>query len=337
VSGKILQNSTGTPKVGEYLSRLRKEPVNGVPCYRVSGILSTMGTLIRVSIIHSDPVEAQEAVRVAFKEILRVNGLMSPYLEESEPSQLNRKGHYQVTGDTKYVIERAILFSKLTEGAFDITCLPLLKVWQKNQQPSWEQVERALELVDYRKLRLDDHTAKLERKGMGITLSGIAKGYAADKAVQVLRERNIRHALVNAGGDIRVMGGKSDSLPWRIGLYNPLNRRRLPLTIYLREGAIATSGLYSRGSRDILDARTGQLAREVLSSTVIARTALEADALATSVFILGTRGGLELAGQAGAEALLIGASGELVKTERFFSFSNPGYYPMKNSRRFLQE
>jgi len=267
--------------------------------YIVKDAHSVMGTFVTITVVHPHPDEARKAICAAFDEIYRINDLMSVHKETSEISLLNKTGCYKgVSAATKYVIERANHFSQLSNGAFDITILPILKLWGKSARtgklPTDAEINEASELVNYRNIAIEGNNISFRKAGMSITLAGIAKGYAVDKAIETLSRGKIRHALVNAGGDIRAIGGKTEDIPWKIAIRDPKNRKRSSNTVELREEAIATSGTYQRSFNDIINPEAGRPVQGMLSSTIIAGKAIDADILATSMFILGAERGTEL-------------------------------------------
>jgi thiamine biosynthesis lipoprotein len=204
--------------------------------------------------------------------------------------------------------------SELLEGAFDISILPVLGLWEENvskdKTPTDTEISERLNLVNYRNILIEDKNISFKKRGMGITLAGVAKGYAVDKAIEALVRCNIRHALVNAGGDIRAIGGKDDTVPWRIAIRDPRNKTRIVTALELHDQAIATSGTYRRSFGDIINPRVGKPAQGVLSSTVIAKTAMDADMLATCTFVLGAEKGTEWIGKLdGAKAFVIRSDG----------------------------
>ena len=284
----------------------------------IKDVQDALGTFVTITIIHPDVNEAVSALRAGFDEIHRIHHLMNAYQQSSEVGILNREGYYEgVSGDTRHVIQRASSFSELLEGAFDITVLPLLELWEENVSkskiPTDAEISERLELVNYRNILIEDKNISFRKRGMGITLAGVAKGYAVDKAIEALVQCNIRHALVNAGGDIRVIGGKGENIPWRIAIRDPRYKTRIVTAVELYDQAIATSGTYRRSFDDIINPKVGRPAQGVLSSTVIAKTAMDADMLATCMFVLGAEKGIELIGKLdGVKGFVIRSDGSIL-------------------------
>jgi len=304
--------------------------------YLIEVTCSIMGTSVAMTAIHSNVDEAKEAVRLAFDEMCRIEGLMSVYKEDSEVSILNRNGFIEnASAETIYVIKKGIYYSELSEGAFSICVLPLLDLWKERLKagrfPTETEIKEALELADCRNIVIDGRNVRLKKGGMRITLGGIAKGYAVDRAIEVLRRKGIRHALVNAGGDIRVIGEKAEGVPWRVAVRDPMNKRRFVTVVELRDRAVATSGSYERyiGKEmrvsHIINSKTGQPAQEMLSTTIIAKNAIDADTLSTVVFLLGLEKGIELVERLGdVEALVITKEGKIVRSSNFQRYETLG-------------
>ena len=284
----------------------------------IKDVQNALGTFVTITIVHPNVDEGISALRAAFDEIYRIHDLMSVHKQSSEVGILNRKGYYEgVSDDTKYVIEKANYFSELSNGTFDITVLPILRLWEENARtskvPTDAEISERLELVNYRNVIIEDKKISFRKAGMGITLAGVAKGYAVDKAVEALKQSNIRHALVNAGGDIRVLGGKTESIPWKIAIRDPRNKTRIVTAVDLYDQAIATSGTYQRSFNDIINPKVGRPAQGVLSSTIIAKKAIDADMLATCMFVLGAEKGIELLRRLdGIRALVITSDGSIL-------------------------
>lgn len=284
----------------------------------VKDVQGALGTFVTITVVHPDVSEGISAVRAAFDEVHRIHDLMNVHKQSSEVGVLNREGYYEgVSDDTRHVIQRANSFSERMEGAFDITVLPVLELWEENfsksKIPTDSEISQRLELVNYRNILIEDKNIRFRKRGMGITLAGVAKGYAVDKAIEALSRGNIRHALVNAGGDIRVIGGKDENIPWRIAIRDPRNKTRIVTAVELHDQAIATSGTYRRSFSDIINPKVGRPVQGVLSSTVITEKAMDADMLATCMFILEAEKGIELIGELdGVKAFVIRNDGTIL-------------------------
>jgi len=261
-----------------------------------------MGTVVEISVIPAD----EEAIKEAFDAIKKVDELMSTYKPESEVSILNRQGENHLSPQTTQIIQEAIKFSEMTEGAFDITCRPLINLWKRAKKeakiPTLQEIEEAKRLVSYKKIALEDDLVKFQQPGMQIDLGGIAKGWAVDKAIQALKKREVRAALVNAGGDLYALGRRGLWKKWEVGIQHPRDLEKILTTLEVSDKGVATSGDYRRyftleGRRfsHIVDPRTGETVEEVpMSVTVVAPDATTADALATGIFVLGPEEGMKL-------------------------------------------
>jgi thiamine biosynthesis lipoprotein len=278
-----------------------------------------MGTIVEIS---STPPD-REAVLAAFEAIDQVDRLMSIYKSTSEVSILNSQGKASISPQTREVIEAAIRFSQITNGAFDITVKPLVDLWKEaaaqNQIPSQQDIAELLQLIGGRIL-LKEGVARFVEEGMGIDLGGIAKGYAVDRAIGVLIERGISRALVNAGGDLYALGR------WTVGIQHPQEEAKIYGRLTAKDEAVATSGSYwlysiiqGRKFSHIIDPRTGIPVQDTpISVTIIAADATTADALATGVFVLGPKEGIKLINKLhGVEGMII-SQGMKVVTSRGF-------------------
>lgn len=276
-----------------------------------------MDTSVSIKVVHHDVNIARDAIRSAFCEMVRIENLMSVFKNESEVYHLNKKGYIEdASDDILYVIRKAEHYSKLSEGAFAVTVLPLLDLWKEKLDlgafPTVKEIEAVLPLADYRNVHINGKSIKFSKVGTRITLGGIAKGYAVDRAVETLKRKGVKHALINAGGDIRALGDKMPKVPWKVGVRDPKEKDRFFKVVDLENQAIATSGGYERfiGSKakvsHIVNARTGQPSKELLSATVITKKAIDADALSTVFFLLGVDKSMKLMKRLkGVKALLI--------------------------------
>lgn len=291
--------------------------------YITEGTRNIMGTSVKIVVVHSDVEWAKKAMNNSFEEMYKINDLMSIYKDGSEISMLNNNGYCDyANADTIRVIERANHHSVLSDGAFSIAVLPVIELWKKGI-PTESSLREKLDLLDHKNIIIEDEKVQLKKDGMGITLGGIAKGYAVDKAIETLKKNDIEHALVSAGGDIRTVGNKLDGVPWRVALRNPQDKKKSVTTIELYDKAVATSGNYERFFNDgtisphIVDPRTGYTVQGLMSVTILAETTIDADALSTAVFVLGAEEGMRLVERAGSEVLIIDNDGEILKSSGF--------------------
>jgi len=284
-----------------------------------------MGTRVAVELWSEDAALAERAMDAVIAEMRRTDELMSTYKPESQLSQVNAHAHerpVQVDADIIEVVERALAMSKLSGGAFDITYASVgyLYDYRAHQRPTDQQIAAALPGVDYRQVQVDREarTIRFLRKGVRIDLGGIAKGYAVDRSIEHLRKLGIEHAMVNAGGDTRLLGDRRGK-PWVVGIRDPRSEGRVVTRLPLEEEAISTSGDYERYFEEdgvryhhILVPGTGKSARGVRSATVIGDDATLTDALSTTVFVLGVERGMRLiAGLKGVEAVVVDEQGRI--------------------------
>jgi len=301
---------------------------NGQPTRRTQII---MGTLVEITVSHSDPELIQTATTQAFDEMKRIEQLMSTYLPDSEISLINRaagKTAIPVSPEVEEVIREGIYWSEQSGGAFDITVEPLVQLWDfegdKKIIPSENTIRKTASLVNYRNIEIKDHTVRLKRRGMAINVGGLAKGYAVDRAISILRGR-VPNGIVNAGGDLFAFGQKNKQTPWNIGLQHPRKSESLLASFAVKNQAIATSGDYQRyfvkdGVRyhHIFDPQTGRPARLMVSTTVITTEVMDADALATAVFVMGPDKGIEWVDSlANVEAMLVLEDGSFRYSKSF--------------------
>ncbi len=285
-----------------------------------------MGTAVECQAFHPFPGRARQAVNAAFAAVEQIDRDMSLYRPESDIGQVNQlaaQREVPVRDSTATVLREALSVARASRGALDVTITPLLTQWgfygARQQAPGPTQIEAALALVDHRRVYLDDanDTVRLAQPGMRLDLGGVAKGYAVDRAVTALQQNGVRQGMVNAGGDLRLLGRHPDDDPWVVGIQHPLATARLLLALSLDGGAVATSGNYLRyrvynGRRHghVLHPQRGYPADTALSMTVVAPTAMRADALATAALVMGRDGLAWLRGQPGVEALMVTRSPE---------------------------
>lgn len=241
-----------------------------------------MGTLVEISIFEKDENLVQLAIQNAFDEIQRLEGLMSTHIPNSEISKINQAAGIEpvsVSPEVFEVIDRALYWAEKTDGALDISIGPVQELWafegDHPSLPDKNALEQALSKVDYRKIRLVNQTVFLTEKGMRLHLGAIAKGYAVDKAINILQEKDIHHAFINAGGDLKTLGHRPDRTAWKIGLQHPRKPESILASFSLSGKAVATSGDYQRYFEDkgvryhhILNPKTGYPVIGTMSATV---------------------------------------------------------------------
>lgn len=284
-----------------------------------------MGTSVSVELWNEDPAQALSAARAVMAEYHRINELMSTYREDSEISRLNReagKAPFTTGAELFDLIARSLELGRLSEGGFDITYEGVGQLYDLRAGVIPDQAEREsrLRLIDYRAVTLDPArgTVHFAHPGMRINLGGIAKGYAVERGAAILRERGIRHAILNAGGDSRVVGDRRGQ-PWMIGVRNPRDEKGVVARLPLVDEAVSTAGDYERYfDRDgvrwhhILDPRTGLPSRGIHGVTVIGPDATMTDGLDTALFVIGVEKGMALiAALPGYEAVIIDDQGKL--------------------------
>ena len=297
-----------------------------------SGHRVVMGTFSRmVAIAHSERT-AKRCIEAAFETQQRIEELMSYHRDDSELSRINRDAADKpvpVNPLTFEVLEKSVEFSKLSDGAFDVTVGPLVDLWkaagEANVPPTEEAMAEARAKVGYEKLILDDKnmTVRFAVKGMRIDLGGIGKGYAVDKSVEAMKQRGAIGGMVDLGGNIRCFGQPPRGQEsWRVGLQDPnvapedMDNSRILLVLAITDQSVATSGDYRRfvevrGERQshVIDTASGKGASKLISDTIIAPDATTADALSTAVNVLGPDKGLALIERLpNVEAIIIPAS-----------------------------
>ena len=320
--------------VGKYLSGRGPVAID-------SGFRPVMGTFAHIIAVAPDSNTAQKSVEAAFDQLVFVDKMMSDYKSDSELSKVNRdafKTPVKIDEPLFEVLSRSIAFSKKTDGAFDVTVGPLVDLFhaaaEKDIPPTEDEIVQAKACTGFEKLILDEEnkTVKFAVDGMRLDLGGIAKGYSVDKAVEAMKKFGALGGLVAAAGDIRVFGtppkGKSS---WLVGLQDPdkindsIDAGQTLLTLHLKDMAVSTSGDYRRFTKidgkkysHIINTKTGTSSQSLSSVTIIAPNATDADALATSVSVMGAEKGLELIKTIPqTDAILIPSQNhrEIIKTE----------------------
>lgn len=270
--------------------------------------------------------ESARVVEQAFREMERVEQLLSRYIPASEISTINANaGEWvRISQETFGLIEKAVYYSQLSNGSFDFTIGRLVTLWgfgtEDKRIPSEMEIESAVASVNFAKVKLDKENLSIMIPGDTlIDLGGIAKGYAVDQAAKVLRENSINSGLINAGGDILAIGTKPDGTEWRVGVQDPRKSTELLAVLPLKDLSVVTSGDYQRffvaeGVRfhHIIDPNTGYPANGLTSVTVVAGEAADADALSTAIFVLDAEQGKRLVEDLdNIEAIIVDESGQV--------------------------
>ncbi|MCB0805193.1 MAG: FAD:protein FMN transferase [Bacteroidales bacterium] len=294
--------------------------------------LKLMGSRFDITVVASDSTLADGYIDMAVAEIKRIEKLISSWDPNSQTSEINRNAGIkpvQVDQELFDLIERSMEISKLTDGAFDISYASMDKIWKFDgsmiEMPSEESIKASVSKVGYQHIILDksDRTVFLELPGMKIGFGAIGKGYAADKAKTLLMQAGVASGIINASGDMNTWGKKPDSSDWKVAITNPFDKSKAFALLPLNEGAVVTSGDYEKfvkldGVRyaHIINPRTGYPATGIISATVFAPSAELADALATSVFVMGADVGINLINQLpGVECVIVDEQGNIISSE----------------------
>ena len=293
-----------------------------------------MGTRASVELWLTDgEARAQQLFADVEQEMQRIDALLSHYRDDSVVSRINRLGAQQwlVLDEEVYqLLASAQHYAQLSDGAFDISYAAVGELYdfRAGEQPGAEQLDARLPQIDYRNLQLDSARLAMafSHAGMRIDLGGIAKGYAVDRSIALLKDSGVTSALVSAGGDSRMLGDRGPAmdehargarLPWMIGIRHPREPGQQALRLPLADVAISTSGDYERffmndGARvhHIINPQTGRSASGLVSATIIGPRSQDCDALSTTVFVLGAKKGLALVESLdGYDAVLIDTDG----------------------------
>jgi thiamine biosynthesis lipoprotein len=266
-----------------------------------------MGTRIVVELWGDDATQANAAIDAVMAEMVNIDNSMSTYKPESEVSRVNAgaaKAPMPISQELFDLLTTALEFSRITEGAFDITyaSVGFMYDFHAHKKPTEAEIESALPAVNYHHVVLDAkaRTVFFTQPGVRIDLGGIGKGYAVDRGIAILQQRGISHALVTAGGDSRIIGDRFGK-PWIVGIRHPDDKSRVIAKIPLVDTAMSTSGDYERyfdedGVRyhHIIDPRTGKSASKVRSATILASTATRTDGLSKTAFVLGAEEAMKI-------------------------------------------
>ena len=284
-----------------------------------------MGTDIELTASDTDEDRVNAAFDAAIQEMDRIENEMSEWRDGTPVSIINQKAGIEpvsVPQELLNVISAAQKVSQLSDGAFDISWAAMRGIWNfakgKERIPTPEEIKEKLPLINYKYIEIDEgkKTVILKKKGMAMGLGAIAKGYAVDKAMQVMVIRGIKNAIVKAGGDMRIQGTQ-DGKPWDIGIRHPRDKTKLLGMLTLSNISISTSGDYERYFikdgilyHHIMDPKTGYPALACQSVTILAPDTMTSDALSTAVFVLGPDKGMKLIKSLpGIEGIIVDSNG----------------------------
>lgn len=293
-----------------------------------------MGGRFDITIVAKDALSAERYIDTVIYEISRIENLISDWKEDSQISEVNRNAGIRPVKVDREVFEltqRAIHFSEITDGAFDISFAAMDRIWKfdgsMTEMPSPEAIRKSVEKVGYRNIILDTaaSTVFLKLPGMKIGFGALGEGYAADKCRQMMQAKGVVAGIVNASGDISAWGTQPDKKEWTIGIRNPFQAGKLVAVVPLRKGAVTTSGTYEKfvefdGTRysHIINPSTGYPATGLCSVTVFGPSAEVANGFSTSLMVLGKEKGLLLLQQYPAySCMMITDVGEVIVSENF--------------------
>lgn len=291
----------------------------------------------------------QALLKKPFERIRELDKQLTAFDSESDLWLIKENAGIQaveVSADTFKIIKESLEYSKLSQGKFDVTINPLVELWaihspEVKNPPREDQINEALSKINFEKIKLDENqkTVYLTEAGMSINLGAIAKGYIADQMMTILKDQGVEHALINLGGNVLVTGGKDKNTPFGIGVEDPLNPGQGYIgLVSMASGSVVTSGNYQRYFTDlegrryhhILDPDSGYPADTGINQvTVIAKESIDADALSTSLFLLGAEDGMELVDKLDhIEVIFITENNEIILSEGakdLFTFDKEKY------------
>lgn len=269
-----------------------------------------MGSRFDITIVDKDSLSAENNIDKVIAEVTRIENLISEWKPETQISQVNQNAGIRAVKVDKEVFEltkRALWFSELTDGAFDISIAATDKIWKFDGSmtdiPSEAQIKKSIEKVGYKNIVLDsiNSTIFLKYPGMKIGFGATGKGYAADKGKELMQSLGIQSGIVNASGDMNVWGLQPNGKPWKIGITDPLHPDEILKKIKLTDAAIVTSGSYEKfvmfdhkRYSHIINPKTGWPASELINVTILGSNAEMANGFSTSIMVLGREKGLKL-------------------------------------------
>lgn len=291
-----------------------------------------MGSRFDITVVAKQQSEAAVFMAMAVEEITRIEKLISSWDPNSQTSFINKNAGIspvKVPKELFDLIQRCIVISKITDGAFDISYASMDRIWtfdgSMKMMPNNAKILNSVRNVGYKNIRLDTKTQQvfLLKKGMKIGFGGIGKGYAADCAKELLKSKGVHAGIINAAGDMNTWGKQANGTPWKVAITNPMDKNKAFATLPISNRAVVTSGNYEKfvlfeGKRytHIINPKTGMPSSGIISVTIFSDKAELADALATAVFVMGIEVGLDRINQLpNVECILIKDTGEIVTSK----------------------
>jgi len=292
-----------------------------------------MGSRFDITVVANSKSEAAPFIQMAIDEITRIEKLISSWDPNSQTSFINKNAGIapvKVDEELFNLIERCLMISKITDGAFDISYASMDKIWSfdgsMTTMPSTDVILNSVRKVGYKNIVLDKKEQRvfLKLKGMKIGFGGIGKGYAADQAKNVLKSKGVLAGIINASGDMNTWGFQANGEQWMVAITNPMDKNKAFASLPISNKAVVTSGNYEKfvkfdGKRyaHIINPKTGMPSSGIVSVTVFADKAELADALATAVFVMGTEVGMNRINQLpNVACILIKDTGEIVSSNK---------------------
>ncbi len=290
--------------------------------------MKLMGSRFDITVVANDPKAATHYIQLAVDEITRIENLISSWDKNSETYEINKNAGIEpvkVSLELFELIKRSIVISKLTDGAFDISYASMDKIWKfdgsMKEMPSQTDITSSVRKVGYKNIILDtqNKTVFLKLKGMRIGFGAVGKGYAADKAKQLLMSKGVQAGIINASGDMNTWGKQPSGEDWTVAITNPMNKHKAFALLSISNKAVVTSGDYekfvvfdNKRYSHIINPKTGYPASGIISVSVFAQRAELADALATSIFVMGVEVGVNRINQIpNVECIIIDAQGNI--------------------------
>lgn len=273
--------------------------------------VNLMGSVFQITLVDKDSTSAHQNIQKVIAEIERIENLISEWRPETQISEVNRNAGIKpvkVDNEVFELTKKAIWFSHISNGAFDISIVALDKIWffdgSMEDLPSKKDIKKSIEKVNYKNIILDsvNSTIFLSKKGMKIGFGSIGKGYAADKARQLMLSLGVRAGLINASGDMASWGSQLNGKPWRIGVNNPFETgETIEILEFSNNKAVATSGSYekfveinNKRYSHIINPKTGYPSTGITSVTIVGENAEMCNGFSTSVMVLGLEKGIKL-------------------------------------------